>query len=293
MRVPVRGAFVGLDREEVLPGPQPVDVQHAVRVVGLVEHALRPEALALERELPAGDIERAHARDERPLEHSVQPAHREAAFAHLLDLGTRELDLWVHRDDPGVVDVNDHHAQRHADLLRRDADPACRHHRREHPAHEGLDLLLVDPRLSSGGMEDGIAYLTHLDRVLRDELRRRPTIAPSAIDEPRRALRDVDPRLAGLRIELVRRRRLALRMLALHARHATRGGSSGPRRRSTPLRHRRDRGARTAGLREGRSARDSFRRASRRRPAPVRGPPRRPERPPAAPPRAWWRAARR
>src|SRR6266545_4871388 len=72
--------LVGTDRVQILARPQVVDVQRAAEVVGLVEHALRPELLALDGEPLPVEVRRGEARCERALQHPVEAADREAAL---------------------------------------------------------------------------------------------------------------------------------------------------------------------------------------------------------------------
>src|SRR5438034_5265266 len=69
----------GLDRVQILTGSEPIDVQGAVQVVGLVKHALGPEFFADEREALSGEIIRDEARRDRALEQPVHAPHRGAA----------------------------------------------------------------------------------------------------------------------------------------------------------------------------------------------------------------------
>ena len=73
-----------LDRMKIVARAKAVDVEDAVQMVGLVKHALRAELLALDDELLSGDVECDEARLDRALEHAVHPAHRQAAFARLV-----------------------------------------------------------------------------------------------------------------------------------------------------------------------------------------------------------------
>src|SRR5258706_15738827 len=157
-------------------------------MLGLMDHALRAELLALGDEALSGDVHGGEARRDRALEHAVQTAHRETAFRGLLDLFADPLDLRIDRHEPGLIDVEDGDAQRHADLRCGDPDPARRDHRGEHPAGKRLELRAAETGLLRGHMKHRVTDLSDVDRVLGDEFRRRPLEAPTRIDAPRRTL---------------------------------------------------------------------------------------------------------
>src|SRR5438094_836719 len=103
---------------------QSIDVEDARKVFGLVDHALRPELLALDGEALSRHVGRDETRGDRALEHPVQTPDREASLGRLFDLIAHPFELGFDRDDARVVHVHDGDAERHADLWRRDTDAA-------------------------------------------------------------------------------------------------------------------------------------------------------------------------
>src|SRR5205809_1240395 len=181
-------------------------------MIGLVEHALGPELVAHERESLSGEIVRDEARGDGALEHSVEAAHREAAFARLFLLFAGPFDGRLDRDDAGLVDVHDRDAQGNADLRRRDPDAVRYDHRREHARDERFELGPAEPRLLRRRVQYRIADLPDLDRIGRNEASCGPLRATARVDAPRRALGDAQSR---------RRRLLRLFDVVAHPRSVT------------------------------------------------------------------------
>src|SRR5438034_956521 len=86
------GRLVDLDRVQIVTRPKPIDVQDPAQVIGLVEHALRAELLALDDELLPVDVAGHHAREQWAFEHPIHPAHGEAALARLVHVVTHPFD---------------------------------------------------------------------------------------------------------------------------------------------------------------------------------------------------------
>jgi len=90
--------LVGLDREQVLPRAEAVDVEHAVRVIRLVEHALRPEPLPLDREFLAGDESRSVDLPAFYISIYTVTNEQYARFLNEVDAGEAEVERWIQVD---------------------------------------------------------------------------------------------------------------------------------------------------------------------------------------------------
>src|SRR5258706_9763644 len=78
--------------------------------------------------------------------------------------------------------------QWHGERGRGDHDASRRNGRGEQPAGVRLELGADETRFLRGHMKDRVTDLSDVDRVLRDEFRRRPLETPTRIDAPRRTL---------------------------------------------------------------------------------------------------------
>src|SRR3954470_3621109 len=122
-------------RPLALVGVEPVEHEHAVQMVELVEEHPAEELVALDHHLVAVEIEAGHGHDLRAHDLEVEPGDGQAPL--LVDPLPRRLgDLGVDEHLGSLADVEGEHALLHPDLGRGQADPRRLVHRVDHRVDE-------------------------------------------------------------------------------------------------------------------------------------------------------------